>query len=210
MTGGLSTRSISQVTGLTPYSAIRRYSTVAMWLHWAIAALILVNWPVGFLMEGAWETHKRVLMPLHASIGITVLALTAARVAWRLTHRPPPFFLDMAVWERGLAHAVHGVLYFLMMAMPLTGWFALSAHPPRPGQGPVIWGLFHLPPFPPVNHMERVAQKVAHGYLVDLHIVGAWTLAALLILHLAGALKHQFYDGHAALARMGLGWTDLS
>ena len=182
-----------------------RYATVAIWLHWSIALLILTNLPLGFLIEASTKVQRQALVPLHISIGISILILTMARVLWRLTHRPPPFATGTAGWERGLAHLTHGLLYLMMLAMPLTGWAILSAHPPRPGVGPMIWGLVRLPALGPIAHMEAGAQKGAHDAFAQMHWLGGWIMVALLALHVAAALKHQFHDRRPSLSRMGLG-----
>jgi cytochrome b561 len=189
----------------TAIHSSQRYTTVAITLHWSIAILILFNLGVGFFMEGFKPPLRDIIVPLHISSGMTVLALTALRLGWRLTHPPPPLPAEMAAWERRAAHAAHGIIYFLMLAMPLTGWAIISAHPPRPGAGPMIWGLLHLPPIPPVSHLAAPAQKAAHESFVQIHSIGGWIYAALVALHVAAAVKHQFYDRHAQFARMGVG-----
>ena len=68
-----------------------RYTSTAILLHWAIAACILFNLAVGFFMEGLDPDARKVVVGLHISSGMTVLALTAIRIVWRLTHAPPPF-----------------------------------------------------------------------------------------------------------------------
>ncbi len=104
-----------------------RYTKVAIALHWTIAALILYNLTSGLLKP----VLPRPFFLFHISSGITILLLTLARIAWRLTHRPPPL-LPIKTWERGLAHGVHFLLYALMLLMPLSGWALVSATPPVP------------------------------------------------------------------------------
>jgi len=182
-----------------------RYSTVAITLHWAIAALILLNIAVGFVMEGLPPPLKAVAVPFHFSCGMTVLALTALRVLWRLTHKPPPLSAGLRPWERMAAHGAHTFLYLLMIAMPLIGWSIISAHPPRAEGAAQIWGFLRLPALSPISHLAGPAQKAAHGIFVDAHVTGGWILVGVLALHIAGALKHQWMDRESALARMGIG-----
>ena len=214
-------------------AARMRYSQVAIWLHWAIAAFILFNLATGLLFDEMSKGVRGALLPIHISSGITVLALTVVRIVWRLTHRPPPM-LPMAVWEKGLAHSVHFLLYVAMLGMPLTGWALISAHPstppaaagtaaPRPSDQPpgalpppkprgptMIWGVIPLPPLAPVVHIGdqpdgATKLKAAHEQFENLHGTGGWILLALFVLHVLGALKHQFVDRMRELGRMGLG-----
>ena len=64
---------------------------------------------------------------LHKSIGITILLLSLIRLGWRLTNPPPPEPPTLAPWERMLSQVVHWGFYFVMIAMPLTGWLMVSA-----------------------------------------------------------------------------------
>jgi cytochrome b561 len=182
-----------------------RYSTGAIILHWAIAGLIVFNLAIGLVMESLEKSWKEVVVPLHFSCGMTVLALSVVRVLWRLTHRPPPLLPGMARWERAAAHTAHALLYVLMLVMPLIGWAIISAHPARPQGAAMIWGVLRLPAIGPISHLPETPQKAAHEWFVGAHTAGGWILIGLLVLHVAGALKHQWYDRHAELARMGIG-----
>jgi cytochrome b561 len=186
-------------------AAAARYTRVAIALHWAIAALILLNLCVGFVMEGLPRDWKAWVVPTHFSCGMTVLALSVLRVLWRLTHRPPPFPAGMPRAERAAAHTVHALLYVMMGLMPLLGWAIISAHPPRPQGAASLWGILRLPAIGPLSALPDAQQKAAHQSFVDLHSDGAWILVGLLVLHVVGALKHQWIDRHAELARMGVG-----
>lgn len=119
-----------------------RYSRVAIWLHWTIAALIIWNLLSGFviwdLASEFFKAHRPLYfigITLHLSSGLTVLALTVARVIWRLMHEPPAYPAAMKTWERHSAHFAHFLLYAGMVLMPLTGWAILSAHPPAGSPG---------------------------------------------------------------------------
>ncbi len=182
-----------------------RYTMVAIVLHWMIALLILSNIAIGFVMEGLGPAWKPVALAFHFSSGITVLALTLLRIVWRLTHRPPPFAAGLKGWERSAAHAVHGLLYVLMIVMPVLGWSIISAHPPRPQGAATLWGFLRLPSLSPIASLGEPVQKAAHGFFVGAHSAGAWVLAGLLLLHVAGAVKHQWIDRHPEFARMGIG-----
>jgi cytochrome b561 len=222
-----------------------RYTRVAMVLHWAIAAFIVFNLSIGFFME-SWPLPIRfVALMLHVSSGLTVLALTVVRVAWRLLNDPPPYPAGMKPWERHTAHFAHFLLYAAMVLMPLTGWAILSAHAP-PGsrgaaaefafmppsvQGPKagaappaamsqrpsgppptlkVWNLVPMPMIGPISAIGKepggvAPQHALHEEFVAWHSVGGYLLLGLLILHIAGALKHQFIDRQSEFARMGIG-----
>ncbi len=165
-----------------------RYSTVAIWFHWTIAALVIANLTIG-LFHDALPGGS---MPAHKAIGLTVLALTLARIAWRLGHRPPPLPATTPGWERGAAHATHWLLYILMVAMPVTGWMMVSGSATR---RPLDWfGLFDLPYLP----VGSQAGGIGH----DAHAILGWLMLALVSLHIAAALRHRLILRDGMLARM--------
>jgi len=167
-----------------------RYSRVAVAFHWTIAALVIFNIVVGLGHDPI--PALRALMPAHKAIGLTVLALTALRVAWRLAHRPPPLPADTPSWERGAAHATHWTLYLLLVALPLSGWVMVSG--PQ-GRRPLSWfAAFDLPYLPATSPAAEGAAK-AHGLL-------GWVMLALVLLHVAAALRHHLVLRDRVLARM--------
>jgi len=179
------------VTDRRPSTRTDRYSDVAIAFHWSVAALVVANLAIGIL-------HDSVLgwaFPVHKAIGITVLALTIARVGWRLAHRPPPLPADTPRWQAGVAHLTHWGLYALLLAMPLSGWIMASGGPaPRP----ISWfGLFPIPHLP-VGEAAAEAGHGAHGVL-------GWLMLALVALHVGAALFHQYAMRDRLLARMGIG-----
>lgn len=207
-----------------------RYSRVAAGLHWLIALFILFNLGLGWFMEGFAPPWKMIVLPLHISGGITVLALTVLRVLWRLTHQPPSHDPPLRALEANAAHITHFLLYAAMVLMPLTGWGLLSAHPApgspgkaaedaqflakhpgakAPGGGITIWWSVPLPSIRPIQAIGDtpgglLPQKRLHDELVDWHSLGGFMMLALLVLHVAGALKHQIIDGQPILQRMSL------
>jgi cytochrome b561 len=216
-------------------AARHRYTRVAIVLHWAIAAFIVFNLAIGFVMEDLPLPLRGLVLMLHVSSGLTVLALTVVRVAWRLFNTPPPYPAAMKPWERHAAHVAHFLLYAAMVLMPLSGWAILSAHAPPGSPGAVvewsspppgapvipgrpagpppplkIWNAVTLPLISPIESIGQepgglAPQRVLHEEFVEWHEVGAFLLIGVLILHVLGALKHQFIDGQREFARMGIG-----
>jgi len=105
-----------------------------------------------------------------------------------------------------LGHAVHYVfLYLMMLVMPLVGWAILSVHAPRPGHGIPLVEPLELAPFGCISPWQDPFQKLMHDRFVALHETGGWIMLGLPLLHVAGALRQQWIDKHAQLARMGVG-----
>lgn len=160
------------------------YSRGAIAFHWTIAVLVIANLLIGFgLLSG---------MPTHKAIGITVLVLTVARVGWRIAHRPPPLPADVPAWQARVAQLTHWLLYALMLAMPLTGWLMVSN-----GETlrPLTWfGLFDIP----YLTISRRAGDIGH----EGHELLAIPFAALVLLHIAAAMKHHLIDRDSVLVRM--------
>lgn len=182
-----------------PSAPAGRYSTGAIVLHWVIAAAIIVQIGMGWWMEeldGA-PLHRTVEQA-HISLGLTVLLLTIARLAWRLSHRPPPLSADFPKLDHRAANVVHVLFYVLMFALPLSGWM-MESFGPRPVP---FWGL-EWPHFPGMPAMvQEMNPRELKEAIEDIHgSPMVWSMIALIVLHVAGALKHQF-DGHPILWRM--------
>ena len=177
-----------------------RYSTVAIVLHWAIAALLLYNLYLGLTYESAHGLAKFTVLQLHKSVGFTVLGLAILRLVWRLVRRPPPFRDHMKPWEKFAAHAVHVIFYFIIFVMPITGWIVVSASPTN-----IPTLLYKTVPFPHlgfVHALPMATRRAVEGDVGTVHVLLAFLTMALIVLHVAAALKHQFWDKDGILYRM--------
>jgi len=169
----------------------QRYSPFAMLLHWVLAVAIVGSFCMGVYMSDLPFSPQRLkLYNWHKWAGVTILALSALRLLWRLVRRPPAD-IPMPGWQRSAAHATHLLLYLLFFAVPLVGWAYSSA-----AGFPIVWfGVLPLPSFVPVDKELAEAIKPWHAYL-------AFAMAALVLMHVAAALKHQFIDRDGLLSRM--------
>lgn len=172
-----------------------RYTRVAVALHWVIAVLLIGNILLGFYHESFGKAAVGWMMFFHKAIGLTVLVLTLARLAWRITHRPPAFDPVLKRWERGLAHTIHWLFYAMLIAIPLTGWMISSSG----GRVTSFWGLFDVAPLP-VPRTED-----AHELFEEAHELLGKLMIGLILLHVAGALKHHL-EGHKHLAGRMAPW----
>ncbi len=173
-----------------------RYTRVAMALHWLLGAALVAMFGLGIYMADLPFSPTRLkLYNWHKWAGITVLVLSALRLAWRLTHRPPALPPAMANamprWQHLAHHATHHGLYGLFFAVPLLGW----AYSSSAGFPIVVFGVWPLPDWVPVNPELADALKPLHKF-------SALALAALVVLHVAAALKHQWVDRDGLIGRM--------
>jgi cytochrome b561 len=168
-----------------------KYSAIAIALHWVLGLAIIGAFAMGVYMSDLPMSPSRLkLYNYHKWAGVTILALSALRLLWRLTHRPPAD-VPMPALQARLAHLTHIALYALFFAVPLAGWAYSSAA----GFPIVVYGVLPLPDFVAPDKAMAEIYKELHGIL-------AFTLAALVIAHIAAALKHQFVDRDGLLSRM--------
>ncbi len=173
-----------------------RYSNTAISLHWLIALLIFAGWGMGLYMADLkLSPEKLKLFSWHKWIGITVLLLACLRAAWRVTHVPPPPNPAHPAWQRLAAKLAHLGLYALMFAIPLSGWMFSSAS----GYSVKYLGLIPLPDLVDKN-------KELANLLKETHELLAWALAAVVVVHIGGALQHHLFHRDDTLARM-LPWV---
>lgn len=177
-----------------------KYNAVAMSLHWLIAIAIIILLVMGKVMVEIprGDPAKFMVMQWHKSLGLTVLALTLVRIFWRLTNAVPGLPSTMRPWERLAAHGTHFAFYFMMLAIPLSGWAIAST---SSSGVPTLWfGLFEVPNLPglqgsPEQHDLHEQAEEAHELLGNLTIL-------LLLLHIGAAIKHHFWDRDDILKRM--------
>jgi len=169
-----------------------RYTHTAIALHWLLALLILTSLAVGlYMVELRLSPWKLKVYSWHKWLGVSIFLLVLLRLAWRLTHAAPPLPAGMPAWQRHAAAVSHGLLYLLMLAIPLSGWLMSSAK----GFQTVYFGVLPLP-----DLVER--SKILGDFLASTHVTLNYTLMALLLIHVAAALKHHFIDRDDVLRRM--------
>jgi cytochrome b561 len=176
-----------------PPSHAPRYTVTAIALHWLLALALFGTFALGVYMHELPVSPWRLkLYSWHKWAGVTILALSFVRLAWRVTHRPPED-VPMPGWQRQASHAAHHLLYVLFFVVPLMGWAYSSA-----AGFPVVWfGVLPLPDFVPVD-------RDLAGILKKLHEVLAIAMATIVLVHVAGAIKHHFIDRDGLLKRMAL------
>lgn len=172
-------------------AAQTRYSGGAIVLHWLLALALAFQLALGFVMPR--DASGFALFQLHKSVGITVLLLTLVRIGWRLAHKAPPA-VEGGVGGM-LAKAVHALLYVFMLGAPLTGWALVSTATIK--MPTLVFGVLPWPHLP--------LGAAIHEPMEELHELLAWMGLALIVLHILGALRHQFLIKDNLLRRMGPG-----
>lgn len=171
----------------------QHYGTLAIVLHWAVLALVLISWASGQFGEELPRGAARAAgLSVHISTGLAIVAFVIARLFWRLADPPPagePTFLGM--WGDWAARAVHYALYALLIIIPLTGIAVQFAR----GNALPVFGLFEI------ASPWRADRTFAHD-LKELHEVLANGMMILIGLHAAAALAHHFLLGDRTLTRM--------
>jgi cytochrome b561 len=172
---------------------MKKYSHPAIALHWLIAVLIVAAFALGLTMTdipGITPTKLK-YFSWHKWIGVTVFGLVCMRLLWRLTHPAPAYPDSMPGWQKAAAHGLHGALYVLIFAIPLTGYFeSLAAGIPV-----VYLGVIPLPVFIAPDPVLKVTLKQIH-YVLNM------TMLTLVVIHVLAALKHHFIDKDGVLHRM--------
>lgn len=155
--------------------AAAHYDRVSVWLHWLVAAMVLFQFATGWI----WESYERgsagrlYLFRAHIAVGSGILVFAVLRVGWRLTHPAPPLPAGMSLVQRLAAQATHGLLYLAILVQPALGLVAITAFGKTLGRWPR-----------------------------DLHVALTDFILAVIMLHVAAAMWHQFVRRDHLLARM--------
>jgi cytochrome b561 len=167
------------------------YAAPAVFLHWTIALLVVVQVVLGIYMMAIEEQPgSGWYFALHVSFGLTVAALVALRIGWRLGHRPAPLPASVPRWQVIAANLSHRLLYLLLVLMPVTGYLGRSW-----SEDGVAWFGLPLPAW--ATPSEALSEQ-----WFGIHITIAWILLAVVAVHVAAALKHLLVDKDGVFLRM--------
>ncbi|MFZ4835168.1 cytochrome b [Rouxiella sp. Mn2063] len=170
------------------------YTPVAKLLHWVMAIIWLTAWVLGYLAVN-WSDLLNPnfdIVDAHKALASTIIFLVVIRVFWRLSHPAPALPNSISPLLQRVAHWGHFILYaFALIALPLSGWM-WSSIVGRPIM--MLW-IFHLPPL--------VAPHPEYAHLAKtVHLTIAWSMGALVLVHILAALKHYFIDRDGVLESM--------
>lgn len=174
------------------HKQVLNYSSSSIFFHWLIALIVIPMVIGSFFLEEVPKAYQPLAYLIHKSMGLTVLLLMLLRMISILYNGKPPLPDTVPAWQKIVSHLVHYGLYFFVILMSLSGWI-MSTAANRP---PSYFGLFTIP-FPGI-----VPNEAFSNLMVDVHITVAWIIIALLVLHIAGAIKHHFIDKDKVLLRM--------
>lgn len=178
-----------------------RYSSVAMALHWLIAALILLDFALAISFshfDPGDALYFGFAYAEHMSVGMLVLVLSLLRLIWRLLYRVPPLPADMGMAARFLARGAHALLYVFMLAAPLSGWAVLSLR----NKPPVLLGSVHWPNIQFLTDMDHARRSAIHDAVLPGHIWLSYIGITLVGAHLLAALYHHYFRHDDVLRRM--------
>lgn len=169
-----------------------RYTGVAQLFHWVTAALVFSTIPIAWVMANMPENaHSRdTLFMLHKSLGLTILAIVALRLAWRAAHPAPKLDGRLARWEKMSSNISHWMLYIILIGMPVSGFIMSTA-----GGYPNDFFGYTLPSF----HKNQVLMQI--GGLIHM-VIGQWMLYALIVVHVAATVWHTAVRRDLVLDRM--------
>ncbi|MGB3408812.1 MAG: cytochrome b/b6 domain-containing protein [Jannaschia sp.] len=169
------------------------YTTGAKWIHWIMALLVLAMIPVGFLMiqSGLSRSLQNNLFIFHKNVGVLLLVLIVVRMIYRARNTPPPEPSHLPGWQITVARVNHGLLYALLLVMPLAGYVRVRA-----GGFPIeALDAMGFPVLIPKSEAVAAFAKSVHFY-------GAWAIALLAALHIAAALQHGLIKRDGVFSRM--------
>ena len=179
----------AETTGAAAPSGAVVYDSTAQAVHWLVAALWVIAVPLGWAIAGAPRNtpQRDLILLLHRSVGVAILAAMVFRTGWRWHRPPPPLPPVLPRFEIALAGLTHFALYLFLILMPLAGYLNAAAA----GHAVNFFGVVSIPPLLPEN--DRLSKVT-----IAIHLVAQYPLYLFIALHIAGALFH------AAIRRDGI------
>jgi cytochrome b561 len=182
------------------------YTRTAIALHWLMALLIFIGFGLGLTMvDMAFSPQKLKFYSWHKWLGLTVFALAAARLLWKLTHSSPALPPSMPMWQQRAAHVSHVCLYVLFFLIPITGWLFSSSK----GIQTVYLGVLPLPDLlsKDIGNIVLAAAEAEKPFTVAellrlTHKTLNYFMGALVFAHIAAAFKHYLIDRDEVMTHM--------
>lgn len=168
------------------------WGSLAKFFHWAIAILIIAMLLIGLSFSFIdSRSVKSSLMVIHKSTGVCLLILVVLRLLWRWVNPVPKLPASTPQWQQKSAHLSHWLFYIALIVMPLAGLFTSASK----GYGVNFFWLFSFKvPFP--------KSDLLHEIFENMHLIFAWIIVALMIIHILGALRHHMINKDHVLKRM--------
>ncbi|MFU7527504.1 cytochrome b [Qipengyuania sp. ASV99] len=165
---------------------VQKYTMIARFLHWIMAALLIVQIALGVAADRTQPDTARSLLDAHVQLGLTLLALVILRLLWRATHTPPALPTALAQPHRAAAKVTHWALYALMVVMPVSGYLLWMWI----GRDLDFIGTVQIP-LPDLSDQDEFWRSLA-GYT---HEFAGYALFALIALHIGAASWHEWVRG---------------
>lgn len=171
----------------------RSYGLVSILIHWLSAFAVMGLFAVGIWMVELtyYSSWYKTAPDLHRSVGIILFGVTLLRIIWKLVNPKPRSLAGHKSWEVKAGHFAHKAMYFLLLLIMLSGYMISTAD----GRGVSVFSLFEVPGFGELIKGQADLAGLWHQF-------AAYTLIAIVLLHMLGALKHHFIDKDSTLSRM--------
>lgn len=178
------------------------YGSVAKWLHWLIAVWVLAAYVIILYLDARSDEFPLPGLNYHKAVGLTILIPVLLRLGWRLLNPAPKLPAGMPRWQRRVSGLSHSVLYFLLFAMPLSGYIGNG--------GGVDYGLFRVPPFSRtsmaawINDTLGITYEQLNNFFDAFHygVVGPYVFWVLILVHAGAAIYHHVVQKDDILKRM--------
>ncbi|QYK00585.1 cytochrome b [Shewanella psychrotolerans] len=169
------------------------FGLMSILLHWVSAVVVVGLFALGYWMVDLtyYSSWYKTAPELHKSVGVLLLLATLARLLWRWSNPKPRGLAGHQAWEKTFGAVVHALLYLLLIAILCSGYLISTAD----GRGIMVFGLFELPSLGSLFNDQADLAGVTHQYL-------AYSLIALVGIHVLGAIKHHVIDKDSTLVRM--------
>ena len=183
-------------------NSLSTYGSVAKWLHWLIAAWVLAAYVIILYLDWRSDAFPLPGLNYHKAVGFSILIPVALRIVWRFVSPPPRLPDGMPGWQRRVSGLSHFLLYFLLLAMPLTGYFGNG--------GGVDYGIFRVPPFSRtalsawLNDSAGFTFAQQDTFFDAFHygVVGPYIFWVLIVFHAGAAVWHHVVQKDDILKRM--------
>jgi len=171
------------------------FGSLAKALHWLVAAGMFALLYLGLEQSGMERGDaKTQIRFIHASIAMAVFLLMTIRIIWRFMNDIPAHPDGMPAWQRLSASVVHWGLYLAVFAQLISGGMTVATG----GKALPFFGLFSVP-LPVAENRDN------HHFWEEIHEFAWKIVAALIVVHVLGAIYNHFIAKNDVMRRMTSG-----
>ena len=174
---------------MTIKNSLTEYGIISKIFHWLSAAVLIVQIPLGFYLVDMDFNEKRLTIEsIHVTLGLSIFYLTLLRLIYKTFNPTPALQNSIFPGQKIIAKLNHIFLYIAILVITISG--ALKK----------LYNGEELDMF--FFNLEIKDNFELAEIFYEIHIIGNYTLIALITLHISAVIIHKLLFKENLLKRI--------